>query len=296
MIRTENLVYKYEGRDAPALDAINIEIREGEYVALIGPNGCGKSTLVKHFNALLLPTEGTVRVDGMNTKDSSSVREIRQKVGMIFQNPDNQIVAMTVEEDVSFGPGNLRLPSTEIQRRVYDALEMVGLRKYARRPPHTLSGGEKQLLAVAGVLAMNPKYIILDEPTSSLDPNGQQKVSSVLQKLHKRGITVIHITHNMDEIVRAERVIVMNKGRVLFEGMPAEVFSKIERLKALGLGIPRITELMWRLKKIGLDVRTDILTIDDACAEIASLKNYPGRRYLERGCSRRITRDEEKLC
>jgi len=270
VIRAENLTYKYDGNDNPVLNSINLEIKEGEYVALIGPNGCGKSTLVKHFNALLLPVEGAVWVDGTNTKNSAGVSEIRRRVGMIFQNPDNQIVAMTVEEDVAFGPGNLNLSPAEIRRRVYNALETVGLEKYAQYPPYALSGGEKQLLAIAGVLAMNPKYIILDEPTSSLDPNSRQRVLGILQKLNRKGIAMIHITHNMEEIVCAKRVIVMDAGKIVLEGKPGEVFSRVEQLKVLGLNVPQVTELVWRLKQVGINVRTDVLTIDDACTEIAA--------------------------
>ncbi len=271
MIRVENLVYKYDANDTPVLKSVNLEIRDGEYVALIGPNGCGKTTLIKHFNALLSPVEGDVWIDGLNTKDPSAIDEIRQRVGMIFQNPDNQIVGMTVEEDVSFGPGNLNLPPREIRQRVDEALEAVGLTGYAGRPPHTLSGGQKQLLAIAGILAMMPKHIALDEPTSSLDPAGRRSVTAVLKKLNKQGMTIIHITHNVEEIVRADRVIVMDAGSILLDGKPEQVFSKIERLKALGMGVPQVTELMWRLQQMGENVRTDILTVDDACIEISSL-------------------------
>ncbi len=271
MIRVENLVYKYDPNDTPVLRSVNLEIRDGEYVALIGPNGCGKTTLIKHFNTLLSPTEGDVWIDGLNTKDPSAVGEIRQRVGMIFQNPDNQIVGMTVEEDVSFGPGNLNLPPREIRQRVDEALEAVGLTGYAGRSPHTLSGGQKQLLAIAGILAMMPKHIALDEPTSSLDPAGRRSVAAVLRKLNKQGMTIIHITHNVEEIVRADRVIVMDAGSILLDGKPEQVFSKVERLKALGMGVPQVTELMWRLQQMGEKVRTDILTVDDACDEIAAL-------------------------
>lgn len=272
MIRAENLVYKYDAMDTPVLKSINLEIREGEYVAIIGPNGCGKTTLIKHFNALLSPTEGDVWVDGLNIKDPASIGEIRQRVGMIFQNPDNQIVGMTVEEDVSFGPGNLSLPPREIRRRVDESLEAVGLTGYARRFPHALSGGQKQLLAIAGILAMMPKYVALDEPTSSLDPAGRQSIFAVLNKLNKQGMAIIHITHQVDEIVSADRVIVMDEGCMLLDGKPEQVFSQIEWLKALGMGVPQVTELMWRLQQMGENVRTNILTVDDACLEISLLR------------------------
>ncbi|MCF8012257.1 MAG: energy-coupling factor transporter ATPase [Clostridiales bacterium] len=273
MIKAENLFYLYDKNSSPVLKDINLDIQQGEYTAVIGPNGCGKSTLVKHFNGLLFPANGSVQVDGINTTDSSSIHQVRQKVGMIFQNPDNQVVAMTVEEDVAFGPGNLKLPPGEIQKRIYEAMETAGISKYAQHPPHNLSGGEKQLLALAGILAMHPSYIILDEPTSSLAPDERQKVARLLQQLHKKGITIIHITHNMDEIVHADRIIVMESGKIFLEGPPGEVFSRVDELKKIGIGPPKITELMWQLKKAGIDVSTSILTVEDACKEIASKVN-----------------------
>ncbi|MCL0064515.1 ATP-binding cassette domain-containing protein [Dehalococcoidia bacterium] len=227
MIKVENLVHRYDGDDVPALRAINLEIEEGEYVAIIGPIGCGKTTLIKHLNALLIPTEGNVWVDGMNTRDTSVVGEIRRRVGMVFQNPDNQIIGMTVEEDVAFGPGNLRLPPREIRRRVTEALEAVGMGKYAQRHPHTLSGGEKRLVTLADILAMNPRYIALDEPTSSLDPAGREMVLTLLRGLNKQGIAMIHVTHNMDEISGADRIIVMEDGRIVLSGTPEEVFNRV---------------------------------------------------------------------
>jgi biotin transport system ATP-binding protein/energy-coupling factor transport system ATP-binding protein len=228
MIKIENLVHRYDGRDAPALEGINLEIKEGEYVAIIGPVGCGKTTLIKHLNALLVPTEGNVWVDGMNTRDARVVGEIRRRVGMVFQNPDNQIIGMTVEEDVAFGPGNLRLPPREIRQRVTDALEAVGMGRYARRHPHTLSGGEKRLVTIADVLAMNPRYIALDEPTSSLDPSTREVVLSILRRLNGQGIAMIHVTHNMDEISGADRIMVMEKGRIVLSGRPEEVFGGVQ--------------------------------------------------------------------
>ncbi len=276
MIKVENLFYKYDKNQEPVLKDINIEIKKGEYVAIIGPNGCGKTTLIKHFNGLLSPTKGDVWVDNMNTKDSVTISEIRQKVGMVFQNPDNQIVGMTVEEDVSFGPGNLRLPPSEIQKRVKNSLTLVGIERLAKRVPYDLSSGEKRLVAVAGVLSMNPSYIVLDEPTAFLDPSGRQNILDVTKTLNKKGITIIHVTHDMDEVVNVNKVIVINNHRILLNETPKSVFTKFELLKDLGLEIPKATELMWKLRQMGTDIRSDIFTIDDACLEIYSLFNHNG--------------------
>jgi len=233
MIKVEHLVHIYDGSDSPALKTISLEIKEGEYVAIIGPTGCGKTTLIKHLNALLIPTEGNVWVDGMNTRDTSVAAEIRQRVGMVFQNPDNQIIGITVEEDIAFGPGNLRLPPAEIRQRVSEALAAVGMGRYAQRHPHTLSGGEKRLVTLADVLAMNPRYIALDEPTSSLDPAGREMVLALLRKLNGQGIAMIHVTHNMDEITAADRIIVMEDGRIVLSGRPGEVFRRYVQARSL---------------------------------------------------------------
>jgi len=289
MIEVENLFFQYDGGSEPALLDISLTIRDGEYVAVIGPNGCGKTTLIQHFNALHLPVSGTVKVDGMRTSDSRQVREIRRLVGMVFQNPDNQIVGMTVEEDIAFGPENLGLPSAEIGRRVEESLEAVGLRSLAERPPHTLSGGEKRLVAVAGVLAMRPRHIAFDEPTSYLDPSARKRILDVIGNLHKEGLTILHITHDMDEVAAADRVVVMNEGRLDRIGTPVEICSDVERLKELGLTIPKAAELLWKLRKRGGDIRTDILTIEGACDEITawlqreSLRAHAGqKRTVER--------------
>jgi len=271
MIKAERLTYRYDAKGAPVLEGVDLEIPEGQYLAVIGPNGCGKTTLVKHFNALLIPGEGEVFVDGLDTKDPKAHREIRRRVGMVFQNPDNQIVGMSVEEDVAFGPGNLGLPSAEIRGRVGVALETVGMLRLAKRAPHSLSGGEKRLVAIAGVLAMKPAYVILDEPTSYLDPAGRERVLNVLWDLRQEGIAVIHVTHSMEEIVEADRVVVMSGGRVLRDGAPRDVFREADVLRAVGLTTPQVTELMGRLRARGCGVRPDVLSVDEAFREITAL-------------------------
>jgi biotin transport system ATP-binding protein len=271
MIRVESLTFHYEMKEELVLNEISVDIEAGAYIGVIGSNGCGKTTFVRHLDGLLLPTTGDVWVEGMNTRDPDAVHKIRQMVGMVFQNPDNQIVGMSVEEDVSFGPGNLRLPPSEIKKRVAESLELVGMKKYARQPPHTLSNGEKQLVAIAGVLAMGPKHIVLDEPTAYLDPSGQKRILDVINKLNKQGITIIHVTHDMDEVARADEIFVMNKGRIVLKEKPTEVFLRVEWLKELGLGVPKVTELMWQLRGMGRHVRTNIFTLEDACIELGDL-------------------------
>jgi biotin transport system ATP-binding protein/energy-coupling factor transport system ATP-binding protein len=286
MIRIENLEFRYAAEAPPVLHSVDAQIEDGQYVALIGPNGCGKTTLAKHLNGLLTPTSGDIWVDGMNTKDPSSLRDLRRAVGMVFQNPDNQIVGMTVEEDLSFGPGNLRLPAAEIGRRVEEALHTVGIAGYEKRPTHTLSGGEKRLVAIAGVLAMQPRYLVFDEPTSFLDPAGKRRILNVIRKLNESGIAIIHVTHDMDEIIESDRVLVMTEGRISLAGTTGDVLGRVEELKVMGLGPPQVTELMWRLRQSGQDVQETILTIDEAVKEISSLilrKSGPERNSARSG-------------
>ncbi len=270
--------YGYEEKGRAVLEDINLELSQGKYIALIGPNGCGKTTLLRHLNGLLIPRQGEVWIHGMNTRDPDTLQEVRRRVGMVFQNPDHQIVGMSVEEDVSFGPGNLCMSPGEIQRRVKRSLGLVGMETQARRAAHCLSSGEKQLVAIAGVLAMDPAYIALDEPTAYLDPAGTKRVLEVIKTLNRNGITIVHATHDMDQIVEADQVLVMGEGRILYNGSPKEVFTRIEWLKELGLDIPKVTELMWRLREMGNDVGPDILTLDEACIALSSrLKAGQGR-------------------
>ena len=235
MIRVENLIYRYEAGSPDCLRGVTLDIAEGVHTALIGPNGSGKTTLIKHLNALLFPTTGTVCVDGMRSIDTASVREIRRRVGMVFQNPESQIVGMTVEEDVAFGPENLALSSAEIRRRVDACLAMVGMTGFEKRAPHTLSGGEKRLLSIAGVVAMDPRYIVFDEPTAYLDPAAKQRVLAIIRRLNREGMAIIHIAHDMGDVAEADRVVVIDRGQVLLTGTPAEVFGEAERLTAIGL-------------------------------------------------------------
>lgn len=247
-----------------ALQDINLEIYEHEFVAVLGHNGSGKSTLAKHVNALLTPTSGQVVIGGLDTLDQDKVWEIRQQVGMVFQNPDNQLVATTVEEDVAFGPENLGIPSSEIQRRVTESLEAVDMLPYRLHSPHQLSGGQKQRVAIAGMISMRPKCIVLDEPTAMLDPEGRREVMNTIHRLNKEeGITVLHITHHMDEVIGADRVLVMDRGQIVLEGTPREVFSQVELLRRLHLDVPQVTDLARRLRNRGYPIPEGILTVNE---------------------------------
>lgn len=267
MIEVNHLSHLYvdeNGNDMRALDDVSLSIGHGEFVAIIGTNGSGKSTLAKHFNVLLQPTEGTVTVCGFNTLDDEHIWNIRQHVGMVFQNPDNQIVAAVVEEDVAFGPENLGVPSAEIRKRVDDALAAVNMTEYAEHGPHLLSGGQKQRIAIAGVLAMKPDCIVLDEPTAMLDPKGRLEVLETIHRLNKEeGITIVIITHFMEEAVTADRVVVMKNGVKLQEGTPREIFTQVDTLKDLGLDVPVAAEVASKLIQKGVDIPNDIITNDE---------------------------------
>ena len=271
MLQTEHLSFTYpaeEGQTSTvALEDVSLSIERGSFVVVLGHNGSGKSTLAKHMNAVLLPSGGTVYVEGMDTRDEALLLEIRRRVGMVFQNPDNQIVANVVEEDVAFAPENLGVPSEEIRRRVDDALAAVGMSEFTRHAPHLLSGGQKQRVAIAGVIAMAPECIVLDEATAMLDPAGRREVLSAIHALNQeRGITVVLITHHMDEAMNADRLIVMNDGKLVMDGAPAEVFTQVEALRAMGLAAPDTVELLYGLRQGGMDVPLDALTVDE-CAD-----------------------------
>ena len=275
ILKTQQLVFRYtteEGVAPTVLDGIDLTIEPGSFVAILGHNGSGKSTLAKHFNAILLPSGGKVWVSGLDTADEARLLDIRRQVGMVFQNPDNQIVASVVEEDVAFGPENLGVPPQEIRRRVDAALSTVGMEGYATRAPHLLSGGQKQRVAIAGVIAMEPACIVLDEATAMLDPVGRREVLSTVKKLNReKGITVVLITHHMDEAAQADRIVVMHDGRIVRDGPPARVFQDVEGLRALGLEVPETVGLMYELRQAGLDVPLDALDVDGCAASLFSL-------------------------
>ena len=274
MLQTEHLTFAYpaeEGQSAPtaALEDVTLSVEKGSFVVVLGHNGSGKSTLAKQMNAVLLPCGGTVYVDGMDTKQEALLLEIRRRVGMVFQNPDNQIVANVVEEDVAFAPENLGIPTEEIRRRVDDALAAVGMSEFTRHAPHLLSGGQKQRVAIAGVIAMAPECVVLDEATAMLDPSGRREVLSAIRTLNReRGITVVLITHHMDEALNADRLIIMNDGRLAMDGTPAEVFTQVDALRAMGLAAPDTVELLYGLRQGGMDVPLDALTVEDCAAAI----------------------------
>ena len=271
IISVENLAYSYPGIDdqpgVVVLEGMNLQIEAGTFVAILGTNGCGKSTLAKHFNSILLPTGGKVYVCGIDTANEDRIMQVRRNVGMVFQNPDNQIVANVVEEDVAFGPENLGIASPEIRHRVNKALKQVGMYEYREHAPHLLSGGQKQRIAIAGVIAMEPKCIVLDEPTAMLDPRGRREVVETIGRLNKeKGITVVLITHHMDEAAKADRVVVLNKGKVKADGAPEEVFSQVELLHSIGLAAPESVELCWALNKEGFNLPLDKLD-PEKCAQ-----------------------------
>ena len=266
IIKIENLYFQYpQGEDEepkPAIKSVNLEIEEGSFTAIIGQNGSGKSTLAKNLNGLLLPSRGAVYVSGMDTRDDEKIWDIRQMAGMVFQNPDNQLVSAIVEDDVAFGPENIGIDPVEIRARVDEALDAVKMGKYKRKAPHLLSGGQKQRIAIAGVVAIRPRCIIFDEPTAMLDPRGRKDIMEIIEKLHREGITVILITHFMDEAVRADRVVIMNKGEILLDGTPEHVFSQDELIKSARLDVPMAAEIAIYLRGNGIDVPQDVVTAE----------------------------------
>lgn len=268
IVNIKNLIHDYrdeeENETVRAIDDVSLQIETGQFIVIIGHNGSGKSSLAKHINALLMPTEGTVWVDGIETTDNKRIWDIRQTAGMVFQNPDNQIVATMVEEDVAFGPENMAVPTDEIWRRVEKALGAVKMTAFRHKSPLKLSGGQKQRVAIAGIIAMEPKCIVLDEPTAMLDPVGRKEVIETLHQLNKeKKITIILITHHMNEAIDADRIFVMNKGKLVEQGTPKEIFSKVEEIKSYGLEVPQVTELGYMLKKSGLEIEDGILTVDE---------------------------------
>ena len=280
MIQVDHIKFDYIRRDEQdnvvavenAIRDVSFTVAPGEFVAILGHNGSGKSTLAKHMNALLVPEEGTIWVDSIDTKDKEMIWDIRQRVGMVFQNPDNQIVYNVVEEDVGFGPENLGVPTSEIWQRVGSALEKVGMSKYRKKSPNNLSGGQKQRVAIAGILAMKPKCIVLDESTAMLDPIGRREVLEAVQELNKKEhITVLWITHYMEEVIEADKLIVMNQGEIVMEGTPRQVFSQVEQLKSYHLDVPQVTMLAHELRKTGLDVPADILSVDELADAVMKL-------------------------
>ena len=276
IISVEHLAFAYPGVEGqagvPVFEDLSVTIEQGSFVAILGTNGCGKSTLAKHFNSILLPSGGKVYVGGIDTSDPGRIMAVRRCVGMVFQNPDNQIVANVVEEDVAFGPENLGIASPEIRRRVDKALKQVGMYEYREHAPHLLSGGQKQRIAIAGVIALEPKCIVLDEPTAMLDPRGRADVMETILRLNReKGITVVLITHHMDEAAMAQRVLVLHQGKVLSDGTPKEVFSQVEKLHTIGLAAPETVELCWELKRQGFDLPLDALEPEECAQALYSL-------------------------
>ena len=287
MIQTEKLVYEYEKRDeegnvigtSRAIDEVDIKAKEGQFIAILGHNGSGKSTLAKHLNAILMPTEGSVWVNGKNTSNPDELWNIRQSAGMVFQNPDNQIIGTVVEEDVGFGPENLGVPTDEIWQRVEESLKAVGMIEYRHHSPNKLSGGQKQRVAIAGVVAMEPKCIVMDEPTAMLDPVGRREVLKTVHKLRKqKKVTVILITHYMEEVVDADKIFVMDHGKVVMEGSPKEIFSKVDELKSYRLDVPQVTILADELRKRGLDIPKGILRKEELVEAVERLTSENGEK------------------
>ncbi|MDO5381121.1 MAG: energy-coupling factor transporter ATPase [Eubacteriales bacterium] len=281
IIRAENLTFEYIRRDedgnvegiTTAVDNVNIDIKAGDFVAVLGHNGSGKSTFAKHLNALVMPTEGTVYVDGMDTKDGDNTLKVRQTAGMVFQNPDNQIICTLVDEEVGFGPENIGVPTDEIWERVESSLKSVGMYEYRNASPNKLSGGQKQRVAIAGIVAMKPKCIVLDEPTAMLDPLGRREVINVLHQLNKQeNVTIILITHYMEEVIDADHVYVMDKGKLVMSGTPRQIFSQVEKLKELRLDVPQVTELAYELKKAGIPIKDGILTNQELIQELERVR------------------------
>lgn len=282
IVQAKNLTFEYIRRDeegnvegiTTAVDNVNIDIKAGDFVAVLGHNGSGKSTFAKHLNALVMPTEGTVYVDGMDTKDADNILKVRQTAGMVFQNPDNQIVGTLVDEEVGFGPENIGVPTEEIWERVEKSLKAVGMYKFRNASPNKLSGGQKQRVAIAGIVAMKPKCIVLDEPTAMLDPLGRKEVINVLHELNqKEGVTIILITHYMEEVIDVDHVFVMDVGKLVMEGTPRQVFSQVDKLKSLRLDVPQVTELAYELKKAGLPVKDGIIRNEELVEELKRLDN-----------------------
>lgn len=282
IIKTKDLVFDYIRRDeegnvegiTTAVNNVNLEVMPGDFIAILGHNGSGKSTLAKHFNAILMPTEGTVWVDGMDTEDADRLWDIRQRAGMVFQNPDNQIIGQVVEEDVGFGPENMGVPTKEIWERVEESLKAVGMYEYRKYAPNKLSGGQKQRVSIAGVLAMHPKCIVLDEPTAMLDPGGRKEVIRAVRALNDvEKVTVILITHYMEEIIHADKVFVMDSGKIAMQGTPREIFSQVEKLKELRLDVPKVTLLAYELQRNGLPLPPGILTAAELVKALEKLKN-----------------------
>lgn len=278
IINIKNLIHEYRTADEEtetvrAIDGVSLDVEQGQFIVILGHNGSGKSSLAKHINALLMPTDGTIWVDDMDTRDGKLLWNIRQTAGMVFQNPDNQIVATMVEEDVAFGPENMSVPTGEIWKRVEKALGAVGMTKFRHKSPLKLSGGQKQRVAIAGIIAMEPKCIILDEPTAMLDPVGRREVIKTLHQLNKeKGITIVLITHYMNEAIKADKIFVMDKGKLAMQGTPKKIFSRVDEIKGYGLEVPQVTELGYMLKKSGLDIEDGILTVDQLLEQINKME------------------------